>query len=245
MRPSGSNDSATDTDTVIFACASPIVAIPDGRLTESTIPAGAALWFGATVKLGDSYSVEFKNTSGTTPPGVLTLFSGDDGCGSSTLASTETSDIDPTGTGGAIRSSFLATGAGTLFHARLVNAGALAPFSFSWSDTALYSPAWSTNGGFDTFYSFQNTTARTLHGTLELRDAAGGLVATFAATVPGGQTMSTNTTAFGVARGRTGTARFSHDGPPGAFVLEAAIANFTINPAYVQPVKFVTVRESR
>jgi hypothetical protein len=42
-----------------------------------------------------------------------------------------------------------------------------------------------------------------------------------------------------------GTARFIHDGPPGAFVAEAVIASFSLNPPYVQPVKFVSVREAR
>ena len=53
----------------------------------------------------------------------------------------------------------------------------------------MFSPAWSTNGSFDTFYSFLNTT--------------------------------------------------------GSIVAEEAIANFTISPAYVQPVKFLPVREAR
>jgi hypothetical protein len=38
---------------------------------------------------------------------------------------------------------------------------------------------------------------------------------------------------------------FTHNGPPGSFVVEAAIANFTISPAYVQPVKFQAVRQAR
>jgi hypothetical protein len=38
---------------------------------------------------------------------------------------------------------------------------------------------------------------------------------------------------------------FTHNGPPGSFVLEAAIANFVISPAYVQPVKFQPVCEAR
>jgi hypothetical protein len=48
-----------------------------------------------------------------------------------------------------------------------------------------------------------------------------------------------------VARSKSGTARFTHDGPPGAVVAEAAIANFSITPNYVQPVKFVAIREAR
>ena len=58
-------------------------------------------------------------------------------------------------------------------------------------------------------------------------------------------TMATNTAALGLPRNQTGTARFIHDGPPGAMTLEAAIANFTLNPAYIQPVRFQSVRESR
>ena len=58
--------------------------------------------------------------------------------------------------------------------------------------------------------------------------------------VPAGQTASVNTGSLGVARGGVGTAKFTHDGPPGAVVAEAAIANFSVNPAYVQ-----TVREAR
>jgi hypothetical protein len=39
--------------------------------------------------------------------------------------------------------------------------------------------------------------------------------------------------------------RFSHDGPPGAIQAEAAIANFALNPAYVQPVRFQAIRDAR
>jgi uncharacterized repeat protein (TIGR01451 family) len=240
------NDSATDTDTLI-ACNSEIVAVPDGRLTASTLPAGANGWFGASVRIGSSYSVEFKNDTGSgTPPGVLTVFSGDDGCvGPSTLTTTDTSAIDPAGTSGIARVSFTAAGTQTYFRARLVNStGGPVAFSFAWSETTLFSAAWSTNGSFDTFYSFQNTTEAALNGTLTLFDTAGTELSTFVLTIPGGQTASTNTAALAVARSRTGTAKFTHNGPPGAILAEATIANFSLNPAYVQPVKFQATRES-
>jgi len=70
-------------------------------------------------------------------------------------------------------------------------------------------------------------------------------VSTFNLSIPVGQTASTNTGGLGVVRNRTGAARFTHDGPPGALVIEAAIANFSISPPYVQPVKFEAVREAR
>jgi hypothetical protein len=225
------------------------VVVPDGRLTTSTIAAGATAWFAASVNIGNWYSLEFKNTSGTsTPPGTLTLFRGDDGCRLMTSAApADTSGIDPAGAGGITRVSFGASGTQTFFRARLVNSSPSSiPFSFGWSDTTMYSPAWSTNGSFDTFYSFQNTTGTSRVGTLTLLDATGGVVSViFPVTIPAGQTASLNTASLGVPRNRTGTARFTHNGPPGAVAAEAAIANFSISPAYVQPVKFQAAREAR
>jgi hypothetical protein len=48
---------------------------------------------------------------------------------------------------------------------------------------------------------------------------------------------------FEANEGQTGC--FTHDGPPGALLVEANIANFSLDPAYVQPIKFVTVRDRR
>jgi uncharacterized repeat protein (TIGR01451 family) len=245
--PNPANNSATDDDTLL--CFGEKVVVPDGRLTSSTIANGATAWFAASLKIGNGYSLEFKNTTGNnTPPGTLTLYRGDDGCSlTSTAAPANTSDIDPAGTGGITRVSFGASGTQTLFRARLVNSsGSPIPFSLSWSDTTMYSPAWSTNGSFDTFYSFQNTTGASRVGTLTLRDTTGAVVSViFPVTIPASQTASVNTASLGIARNRTGIATFTHNGPPGAILPEAAIANFSLNPAYVQPVKFQAAREAR
>jgi len=141
--------------------------------------------------------------------------------------------------------SFTAAGTQTYFRARLDNStGAAVSFSFGWSETTMLSAAWSTNGSFDTFYSLFNTTGAPIDATLSLRDTAGAVLSTFNLTIPPGQTASTNTAALAVARNRTGTAKLTHDGPPGAIVAEATIANFAISPAYVQPVRFQAPRES-
>jgi hypothetical protein len=239
------NNSATDDDVLI--CVSQIVIVPDGRLTQSTISAGAQAWFAASLRIGDSYSVEFKNRSGdSTPPGTLTLYSGDDGCsGSTTMTPRDTTAIDPGAGLASRRVSFTASGTGTFFRAMLDNTGGpTIPLSFSWSDTTMFSPAWSTNGNYNTYYSLQNTTGMAISGTLTLRDAAGVVLTTFNVSIPAGQTVGTNTASLGAARNRTGTATFTHDGPPGAVIVEAAIANFSSNPAYVQPVKFEAVRQA-
>jgi uncharacterized repeat protein (TIGR01451 family) len=240
------NNSATDDDALI--CVSQMIVVPDGRLTQSTIGAGAQAWFAASLRIGNSYSVEFKNRSGdSTPPGTLTLYSGDDGCsGSTTMTPRDTTAIDPGAGLASRRLSFTATGTGTLFRAMLDNTGGpLIPLSFSWSDTTLFSPAWSTNGNYNTYYSLQNTTGLAIGGTLTLRDAAGVVLTTSNVSIPAGQTVSTNTASLGTARNRTGTAKFTHDGPPGAVIVEAAIANFSLSPAYVQPVKFQAMREAK
>jgi uncharacterized repeat protein (TIGR01451 family) len=243
--PNLANNTATDTD--IVACGSVVVMVPDGRLTDVTVASGATAWFGATVKIGNSYSVELKNTPGGVPPGTLIVFKGDDSCNvGSTLTTNDTSTIDPSGTGGLTRASFTATGTQSFYQAKLVNTtGGPLTLTFGWSDTTLFSAAWSTNGSFDTFFSFLNTTGGALSGTLTLLDTAGVVVSTVPISVPAGQTASTNTSSLGATRNRTGTAMFTHNGPPGAVVAEAAIANFTISPAYVQPVKFQPVREAR
>jgi len=237
-----------------ISCAMPLVVVPDGRLTLSVMPGGGAFWFGATLRapagpdLGNSYSLEFANRTGTDmPPGALTVYSGDDACGgNTTLATTDNAAVDPAGTTGIVRASFTTSGATQpFFRARLVNgSSSTIPFSFRWSDTTMYSPAWSTNGAFDTFYSFQNATGASLSGTLALLDTTGVALSTFPLSIPAGQTVSVSTASLGVARNQTGTARLAHDGPPGAIVAEAAIANFSISPSYVQPVKFQPVREA-
>jgi len=239
------NNSATDDD--ILICVAQVFVVADGRVTARTIGAMTTQWFATSLKIGNSYSLEFKNATGAnTAPGTLTVFSGDDGCsGNSSVTFRDTAGIDPGASGGAVRVSFTAAGSGIFYRAELVN-GSASPvdYTFTLSDTTMFSPAWSTNGPFNTYYSFQNTTGATLNGTLTLRDTAGAVLTTFPLSIPAGQTVTTNTASLGVTRNRTGTAKFIHDGPPGAVNTEAAIANFSTNPAYVQPVKLEAVRQS-
>jgi len=242
--PNPDNNSATDDD--LLLCGD-VVVVPDGRINDLTLSAITVLPLGASLKIGNSYSVEFKNKSGdNTPPGTLMMFSGDDGCsGTSTMVTRDTSGIDPPSGTASYRVSFTAAGVEPFFRARLSGSAVTIPITVSWSDTTMFSPAWSTNGPFNTFYSFENTTGSTLNVTLTLFDTGGAVVSTASLAVPPGQTAATNTVTLGSARNHTGTARLTHDGPPGAFVAEAAIANFSTNPAYVQPVKFQAVREAR
>jgi uncharacterized repeat protein (TIGR01451 family) len=240
--PNTADNVATDDD--LLVCLGETVIVPDGRVTEGSIAGGATRWFGARLTIYNSYSIEFKSTTGGPPPWTLTVFKGNDGCtGSSTVTTHDTSDADPPGS---TRLSFEATGNESFFRARLVNGSASPiPVSYSLSDTTMYSAAWSTNGSFDTFYSFQNTTNTTLHGLLSFFITTGGLEGIIPITLPPGQTVSTNTVALARTRNLTGTVKLIHDGPPGGVLAEAAIANFSLSPAYVQPVRFQAVREAK
>lgn len=175
------------------------------------------------------------------------MYSGDDGCsGVSTLVATNTTGADPAGSGSAIRVSFTASGASPFFRAKLVS-GSPNPilYSVTWSDTTMYSPAWSTNGSFDTYYSIENTTGTALTAALMFLDTSGSVSGTTTLTIPAGEKASTNTQALGITRNQTGTARLTHNGPPGAVSVQATIANLTLAVPYSQAVKFETVRESR
>lgn len=240
--PNPANNSATDADLLI--CGGEAVIVPDGRVTADWIGAGAIRWFGASLRIYNSYSLEFKSLTGADPSWTVTVVAGDGGCNEAYAATTrDTSSLDPPG---ATRISFTATGVETFFRAKLDNnAGPPVAFSYRLSDTTLYSPAWSTNGSYDTFYSFQNTTNAALHGVLSFFLTDGGLEGLIPVTIPPGQTLSTNTAALARTRNRAGTVSLAHDGPPGSIVAEAAIANYSLGPAYVQPVKFQAVREAR
>lgn len=107
-------------------------------------------------------------------------------------------------------------------------------------ETTLFNPAWSTFGTFETFYSCTNATAnQILSATLKIFNTAGAEVGSFAFNnIAAGATVSTNTGTLGVANNLNGSATLTHNGTPGAIICEAAIANFSVAPGVIQPVKF-------
>jgi hypothetical protein len=222
--------------------------VPDGRLLPFTVAPNGDVGFLFAGTQGHSYSVEVEHPSTS---GAYSVTLGDanvacPGVGISVGGLSGTPNVDPIVQSG-FRGSFTATVSGTpSYTIRFVEAGGIAQdISLSVSDTTLYSPAWSTNGTYDTFYSLLNTTNTACTGTLTLFNVAGTAVKTSPLSIPSGATAATNTSAQGVVRNTTGTAKFTHNCPPGAFIAEAAIANFSISPTpYVQFVHFQPTRES-
>jgi len=224
-------------------CANPTIIVPDGRITTSTIPSASTYFFRITSRAGNSYSAEFHNVLGAAvqTPGTLAVFS--DGACATPITPTNAANTDPADLNGD-RVTFTATTSQTLFALNNTSGGTIT-YSFTVSDTTMFSPAWSTNGTFDSFFSFLNTTGGTLNGTLTLYDTTGAQVSSSPFTINPNSTAATNTSALATVRNKSGTAKFVHNGPPGAILAEAAIANFTISPTpYFQGVKFVPTRES-
>ena len=227
--------------------------IPDGRVTDTvSVPATGTVCFYFFARAGHSYSVEVYGPIDGVNSANIFFGAADELCPTTDAPGynfTETND-PPLKSGVAPgeffgrRGSFVAASS-TFYQYSANNTGVgVAQFTFSVSDTTQFSPAWSTNGSFDTFYSFQNTSSATVTGTLTLRNTAGTVVTTAPLTIPAGATANTNTVALATPRNTPGTASFTHDGPVGAIQTEAAIANFTLATPYIQIVKFAPMREA-
>jgi hypothetical protein len=229
----------------LSVCGGGVMIAPDGRESEVTIGAGATQDFSATLSSGRSYAVEFLDTAGVPPPQSIAAFAPGDPCSASSLVYSDRSTTDPGTPAASRRIAFFAPASG-LYRFSLTNQGAgSSRLSLAVRETTLFGPSWSTSGVYDTFFSFQNTTGTSLSGRLAFLDTAGATLGTVSLTLPPNQTSSTNTQSLGLVRGQTGTVRFTHDGPPGAVLAEAAIASFSVSPPYIQPVKLVPVRETR
>jgi hypothetical protein len=239
------------------------IVVPDGRITASFIPIGATFRLAFIAEVGHSYSVEVRTPNQVYFfPLATTVFDGNKGVNgnctrASNLLQTDTTSISPRlmvfacqGCGsGSTRISFTQSYPNfesDLYHDITIvnNSSAGSIYTFSVSDTTMYSPGFSTSGGFDAYYSFLNTTNSTVNITLQLfwNDVFGleGSWPAVAAIPPGG-TYATHAFALGVPNSVTGSARLMHDGPPGAILATALNGNFSTG--YLQSLPFVAVRE--
>jgi hypothetical protein len=228
--------------------------IPDGRVTDTvSVPAGGTVCFYFHGRAGRSYSVEVYGPIDGFNTADIFFGAADEVCpivDDPGYNFTDTNDppLKTVGGGGGLeffgrRGTFVAPTTAFYQYAATNTGAGVAQFTFSVSDTTQFSPTWSTNGSFDTFYSFQNTSSASITGTLVLRNTAGTIVDTAPLTILPGATASVNTSSMGTPRNTTGTASFTHDGPAGAIQTEAAVANFTLATPYVQTVKFAPTRE--
>lgn len=225
------------------SCSFPTVVVPDGRIMESTIPNGSTFWFLFDTDAGRSYSIEIKDPleAWGNFPGSLTVFATGSCFGTDPIMSTE--NIAPEIPNTARRVS-LTTTAGRQRFTLQNTSGGTRPYSISVSETTMFSPRWSTFGGFFTSWGFHNTTSTSLTGTLKVNKNDGTVLANPTFSIPAGTVVfkDTRPTDLNLAAQQAGSATFTHNGPPGAIQADVFFLNSAAT--VVVPGEFRAVREA-
>ncbi len=229
---------------------------PDGSPTTTSVPTNGARYV-ANLTEGGSYSLKIVLPQGYSGSAPTLTGTGPFFCGSPPLPLTNTSVIQPqvffqgiaTDIRGGIRVNFTIPSTGGYAFDFQHFAGGTATVTAVLVETTLFSPLWSTFGGFETFYRFQNTSNGVCNVTLRMVNDAGMQVAntTFPilhnSTVP---TVFTGPTAQGglnLANDQAGQAIITHNCPPGAIQVDGFTGRFDLATPVVLPIKIQTARE--
>jgi hypothetical protein len=223
------------------SCDTFISTIPDGRLLSITLNASqdVGLFFNGVP--GHSYSVELLEPN----QGIVSMVLGQASelCPTSNASGVNlTTSIDPVLlTSRGFRGSFTATAGGSPFYTlHVVNDVASTGVQYSVSDTTLYNPRWSTFGGYTTQWGFQNTTNTTITGNLIIKTTAGSVVSNTSFDITPGVVVFKTSNGLGIAASQSGSATFTHNGPPGAIQGDTYMVSSDVKT--VVPTKFEPVR---
>ncbi len=212
------------------ACGYNTPIVPDGRVTQSTIPANTTFWYNLYPAIpGRSYSVEFRSVTDRPPSFAFTLLVTTNCSGNPYAGVRNTNTIAPGVGAGGERRSFTVSAESPVVMFSFTNTNNLAmTYTFSVSETTMFSPKWDfTSGvGMNSFYNLANTTDATITGTLKFLSITGSVVGTAPVTLPPGGFKDVARFEFGAGIGNptpftTGAVHFTHDGPPGAVVIDA------------------------
>jgi hypothetical protein len=233
------------------ACGNAIPAPTDGRGAEHTvysIPASTTHWFTVQGFAGNSYSVEvfdpFDSGANLPLPTIFKLSAFNTGtCTGTAFTTTDTTfhapGIDNLNFGNfAGRRVSFTVAAKDDYLIAITSGGTGFFYTLTATETTLFSTRWSTFSGFFTSYGFTNTTDTAISVTLTLTNTAGTPVATSTQSVPAGRVIYTTTSALGVAVNDSGSASLTHNGPPGAILADAILANFGTSPPTTLVSKF-------
>ena len=166
--------------------------------------------------------------------------------GSSTLPSTDTTNVTPGIVLNGSRRSFIGTGQAVIVRIGFPLA-TTETVQVSVAETTLFNPLWSTFGGFETFYRFQNSTNSSCNVTLRMVNDAGAQVANPSFAIPANSTAPTRTTGptdLNLANDQAGQAIITHDCPPGAIQVDGFLGLFGAQ-TNVLPIRIQTARQMR
>ncbi len=154
---------------------------------------------------------------------------------------TDASSMDPNlQEGFTDRISWIATSTATGYQIALQNKDAAGSHDYFLRivDTTLFSPRWSTYGGFLTQWGFNNLTKNDISGVFTVLNAAGVVIKTVNVTAPAGKVefYSSVPGDLNLPANDSGSVMFAYIGPAGAIQADAAIINTTAT--VIAPVKF-------
>jgi hypothetical protein len=229
-------------------CGQPTMIVADGRITRSSIPAATTFYFAWYNTIGRSFSVEVKSAVAAynTAPGTVTMYNDLTGANCTVpLVTRDTTSLDPFVNSG-VRRSFKAVD--NLHWVKVENAGGTPiDYTISVSETTMFSPRWSTFGGFYTSWGINNTTSGVCSVTLDVRNqanaAVGGSPVTFNVNAGAIVFRDTRASDLNVAANQAGKVTLQHDCPPGAIQVDAYLVNDSAVPFVIVPNKFDAVRE--
>jgi|SRR5271165_2300580 len=230
-------------------CGAPVLIVPDGRITQSTIPASTTYWYGIYAQAYHSYSVEFvpaaDNFFNNFRPQFngVTVYSPTDSVqscrGTSSVVITPNSGYAPAilknSNGAGRRVSFIAQSSG-LYLISATNVMGAGAYSFRAVDTTLINIRWNTMAGNDVQWIIMNISDMPITGTLTIVDMNGQVVTSLQFAIPiGGRVSRTSGNSdLRLPREIAGSVLFTHNGPPGSVLAEA----FLLTPMGTLPEKF-------
>ncbi len=237
------------------ACSGAVLMVPDGSPHEGTFTApGQQRWYRFIAKENRSYAVMTENLSSTDEQFALSIaFDPTSSCNpNDTLLSTIGESTEPValsfGSGSERFLIVVPFDTNVFFPLVGFSGGA---FRVRVEETTLFNPLWSTFGGFETFYRFQNSTNASCDVTLRMVNDAGMQVANTTFPIPANSTVPTvftGPTAQGglnLADNQAGQAVITHDCPPGAIQVDGFTGRFDLAAPVVLPIKIQTARQMR
>lgn len=232
-------------------CTGAIRLVPDGSAHESAI-ANEVRWYRFLARPNRSYVIALENlSSGDILPllSVQNMHTVD--CMGAAPTSTDVGFTEPNGINqavGAGRRSLTVASETEVFFS--VNPNSMNPGSLRIriEETTLFSPRWSTFGGFYTTWGFQNTTNTDLSVTLRVFTAGNPspiATSTFAVNANTVVFRDTRPTDLDLAAGQAGSVVVTHNGPPGAILMDGFMTNENGTVFVTVPVKSETARQMR
>ncbi len=238
-------------------CGGAIFLVPDGSLHEGTFTSlGQARHFRFVARANRSYGIMVENLSPTDGEQNVSISAPTDACAGTQLPTRSTPQIEPfsnTGSGmsqfGGVRLSLkTASDTDVFFVVSTGIASVPGDFRVRMEETTLFNPLWSTFGGFETFYRFQNATNSGCSVTLRLVSDLGTVVANPTFTVSANSTAATRTTGptdLDLGNDQAGQAVITHDCPPGAIQVDGFTGRFDLATPVVLPIKIQAARQMR